>query len=55
MKILVSKTDDKITISNNGKKLLIDKNNELFNKLIKLTKEEIKELYKKDKFNSLLD
>ena len=55
MNILVSKTDDLITIVADGKKLLIDKNNDLFNKLIKLTKEEIKELYKKDKFNSLLD
>ena len=55
MKVLISKTDDLITIVADGKKLLIDKNNDLFNKLIKLTKEEIKELYKKDKFNSLLD
>ena len=55
MNILVSKTDDLITIVADGKKLLIDKNNELFNKLIKLPKEEIKELYRKDKFNSLLD
>lgn len=55
MNILVSKTNDLITIVSDGKKLLIDRNNELFNKLIKLTKEEIKELYKKDKFNSLFN
>lgn len=55
MKILVSKTDNLINVVCDGKKLLIDKNNKLFNKLIKLTKEEIKELYRKDRFNSLLD
>lgn len=55
MNILISKTDNLITISNDGKKLLIDNNNELFNKLIELTKEKIKELYEKDRFNSLLN
>ncbi|WP_179417145.1 hypothetical protein [Clostridium beijerinckii] len=55
MKILISKTEELITISLDGKKLLINKDNKLFNKLIILSKEEIKELYQKDKFNSLLD
>jgi hypothetical protein len=55
MKILVSKTEELITICSNGKKLLINKDNKLFYKLNELTKEEIKELYQKDKFNSLLD
>jgi len=55
MKILISKTDDLITIICDGKRLLIDKNNELFNKLIELTKEEIKKIYEKDRFDSLLN
>jgi hypothetical protein len=55
MKILISKTEELITISSNGKKLLIDKDNKLFVKLIDLSKEEIKVLYEKDRFNSLLN
>ena len=55
MKILILKTDVLITVVCDGKKLLIDNDNELFNKLIELTKEEIKELYEKDRFNSLLN
>lgn len=41
MKILVVKNDNSILISNNGKKLIIDKGNELFNKLKDKSKEEI--------------
>lgn len=39
--ILVSKNNDTITIINNGIKLIINKNNNLFDKLNKKTKEEI--------------
>ena len=55
MNILVSIKDDLITISNNGMKLLIEKDNKLFEKLINLSKDEIKELYEKDRFDSLLN
>ena len=55
MKILVSKTEDIITISCDGKKLIINKEHKLFEKLKDLPKKDIKELYQKDKFNSLLD
>jgi hypothetical protein len=44
-KILVCKNDNIITISQNGKKLIIDKENILFNQLENLSKEEIKEWY----------
>lgn len=39
--ILVSKNDNLITIVNNGTRLIIDKNNNLFDKLNKKSKEEI--------------
>lgn len=39
--ILVSKNSYGITISNNGKKMIIDNEDELYNKLIDKTKEEI--------------
>lgn len=39
--ILVSKNDNLITIVDDGIKLIIDKNNNLFDKLNKKTKEEI--------------
>lgn len=55
MKILVSKNDNLITIVCDGKKLLINIEHKLFDKLIDLSKEEIKELYEIDKFNSLLN
>lgn len=55
MKILISKNNELITLSIDGKKLLINQDNKLFEKLINLSKDEIKELYKKDRFNSLLN
>ena len=55
MKVLIAKTENLITISMDGKKLLINKENELFEKLILLSKDEIRQLYEKDKFNSLLN
>lgn len=55
MKILVSKKEDLITISADGKKLLINKDNKLFEQLIKLPKEDIKIWYETNRFNSLLD
>lgn len=39
--ILVSKNDNLITIVNDGIRLIIDKNNNLFDKLNKKSKEEI--------------
>lgn len=48
MNILVAKNENIITISFNGKKLIIDKNNKLFNELINLNKEQIKEWYKEN-------
>lgn len=43
--ILVSKNDNLITIVNDGIRLIIDKNNNLFDKLNKKTKEEIIKWY----------
>lgn len=54
MKILVSKREDLITISCNGNKLIIDKNNKLFELLISKTKDEIKIWYETDRFDNLL-
>jgi hypothetical protein len=48
MKILVAKNEDIIAISFNGRKLIIDKNNKLFNELINLSKEEIKKFYEEN-------
>lgn len=45
MNILVIKKKDNITISHNGKRLFIDKNNILFNQLNILSKEEIQKWY----------
>lgn len=45
MKILVVKNEDEIIISKDGKKLIIDKNNELFNILNPLSKEDIVKFY----------
>lgn len=44
-KILVSKSEDKIIISQNGKKLMIDCNDSRFKELILLSKEEIIQWY----------
>lgn len=55
MKILISKSDILITVVCDGKKLLINKDNKLFERLINLSKDEIKVLYEKDRFNSLLN
>jgi hypothetical protein len=55
MNILISIKEDLITIMNDGNRLLIDKNHELFEKLINLSKDDIKKLYEKDRFNSLLN
>ena len=41
MKILVVKNEDNIIISKDGKRLIIDKNNELFNTLNPLSKRRI--------------
>lgn len=59
--ILISIKEDLITIVQDGKKLLIDKDNELFNKLMKdikdKSKDEAKEIIRKwyliDRFNYL--
>lgn len=48
MKILVAKNEDIITISCNGRKLIIDKNNKLFDELINLSKEDIKKFYEEN-------
>jgi hypothetical protein len=53
--ILVSIKENLITIMNNGNRLLIDKDHELFEKLVILSKDDIKKLYEKDRFNSLLN
>lgn len=45
MKILVVKNEDKIIISKDCKKLIIDKNNELFDILNPLSKEDIIKFY----------
>lgn len=42
MKVIVIKKKDSITICRDGKKLIIDKNNKLFNKYNNLSIEEIK-------------
>lgn len=44
-KILITKNDTFIMISNDGKRLVIDEDNKLFNELKDKTKEEIKEWY----------
>ena len=41
--ILILKNNDKIVISNDGKKFVIDKQHKLFNTLTTLTVEEIKQ------------
>lgn len=43
--VLVAKMTDKIIISKDGKKLIINKDDLLFDKLNNLTKEEIKKWY----------
>ena len=45
MKILVAKNNEEIIISKNGKWLVIDKTNKLFDKLNKLSKKEIIKFY----------
>jgi len=55
MNILVAKRNDLITISAGSNRLLINKDNELFEKLNKLSKEEIKTWYEINRFNDLLD
>lgn len=47
MKIFVIKNKDYILISDNGKKLIIDKSKEIFNEINKLSKEDIKLWYVK--------
>lgn len=44
-KILIVKNDDCILISNNGKKLVIDKDNLLFNQLKDKSKEDIQKWF----------
>lgn len=44
-KILICKNDEYIMISQNGKNLIIEKNNKLFNQLKGLNKEEIIKWY----------
>jgi len=44
-KILIIKNKNEIVISNNGKRLVVDKNNSLFEELKEKTKEEIKNWY----------
>lgn len=51
MKILVVKNEDNIIISKDGKRLIIDKNNELFNTLKPLSKEDIIKFYEGGEFN----
>ena len=46
MKIIVIKRRDSIIICKDGNKLIIDKNNKLFNKYINLSIEEIKNVLK---------
>ena len=48
MKIIVIKRKDYIAICNDGKKLIINKNNKLFNKYNNLSIEEIKKIYQGD-------
>jgi hypothetical protein len=55
MKILVVKKKDSIIISCDGKKLLIDENSKLYDKLKELPKEDIKIWYETNRFNNLLD
>lgn len=43
--ILICKNDSQIIISNDGKRLIIDKNNPLFDKLLNKNKDEIKEWF----------
>lgn len=45
MKILIVKSEDKIIIANNGKHLIINKNDENFNELYKMTNENIEKWY----------
>jgi len=47
--ILVCKNDNAIIIVLDGKKLIIDKDNKLFEQLSKLNKEQIKDWYKSRK------
>lgn len=49
MNVLVSKNENFITISFDGKKLIINKNNILFEELNKKSKEEIKKWYLQSK------
>lgn len=49
MSVLISKNENFITISFDGKKLIIDKNNILFEELNKKSKEEIKKWYLQSK------
>lgn len=44
-KILIIKNDEEIMISQNGKKLIIPKDNDLFNELKDKSKEEIQEWF----------
>jgi len=55
MKILVVKKEGLITISSNGKKLFIDENSKLYDKLKELSKDDIKIWYETNRFNNLLD
>lgn len=45
MKILIVKSEDKIIIANNGKRLIINKNDENFNELYEMTNENIEKWY----------
>lgn len=45
MKLFISKNNECIIISNYGKKFRIEKNEDLFDELSKLSKEEIKQWY----------
>ena len=48
MKIIVIKRKDEIAICKDGKKLIINKNNKLFNEYNNLSIEEIKKIYQGD-------
>ena len=54
MKILVSKRKDIITISCDGKKLIINKDSEFFEELKDLSKKDIIIWYETDRFNKLV-
>lgn len=48
MKVIVIKRKDYIAICKDGKKLIINKNNKLFNEYNNLSIEEIKKIYQGD-------